>query len=187
MQTAARLITTYRQQATAVAQIKAANNYQFGTLTARTYNTNYTPYNYNSGITNTPVNSSFWSKIGYSASSGLRLARTALSRSVGFIGYCARFVKNAIASCGLGSYVSGDAHEMIRILRNNKKFKEIPAYGVNPRTLPPGCVLVYGRGVSGYSSRYGHTEITTGDGRAVSDGITNNIRGNITAIFVPVA
>lgn len=206
MATAAKLAYTNAQRAAAMQKYR--ENYKFGTLTARTNQTNYTPYVYNNTYNNntsslnyTPAvssqnykpatvsgsNSSLWSKMGYCASSGIRLARTALSRAVGFTGWCARYVKNAIASCGLGSYVSGDAYEMIDILRNNKNFKEIPARGVNPRTLPPGCILVYERGVSGYSSKYGHTEITTGDGRAVSDGITNNIRGNITAIFMPVA
>ena len=185
MQVAARCIASYRQQAAMQAQVKAAYNYRFGSLTTRQNSFNNPS---NSGfMANYPTGSSLWNQIGYCASSGLRLARTAMSRAVGFTGYCARYVKNAIASCGLGRYVSGNACDMIRILRNNKNFREIPARGVNPRTLPPGCVLVYERGVSGYSSRYGHTEITTGDGRAVSDGVTNNIRGNITAIFVPVA
>lgn len=193
MQVAAKQMAIYRQQKAALAQMRsytANSNYKFGTLTTRSNISNYrpltssTPYN-SSSMGN--LGSSFLKNIGYCASSGLRLAKTAMSRAVGFTGWCARYVKNAIASCGLGSYVRGDAHEMIRILRNNKKFKEIPAHGVNPKTLPPGCILVYGKGVSGYSSKYGHTEITTGDGRAVSDGITNNIRGNVTAIFVPVA
>ncbi len=196
MQSAQQLAARYKQQAEMMEkfqqQLKQNNSsYKFGSLTSSLRFTNYNPYNitqpsFNYTISNNN-NPGFWKKIGYNISSGLRLARTAMSKAVGFTGYCARYVKNAIASCGLGKYVSGNAYEMIRILRNNKNFKEIPAQGVNPNTLPPGCILVYERGVSGYSSKYGHTEITTGDGRAVSDGVTNNIRGNITAIFMPVA
>lgn len=130
---------------------------------------------------------SFWERMGYCATSGVRLARTALSRAVGFTGYCARYVKNAIASAGLGPHVSGNACDMVNILRHNRNFREIPVAGLNLNSLPAGCILVYGRGVAGYSARYGHTEITTGDRRAVSDGITNNIRGNVTAVFMPVA
>ena len=135
----------------------------------------------------TNQNSSAWSKLGYCADAGIRLAKTALNSAVGFIGYCARYVKNAIARCGLGQYVSGNACDMVSIMRNNKKFREINPAGVNLKTLPAGCVLVYGRGVAGYSRQYGHVEIATGDGRCVSDGITRNPRGVPTAIFMPVS
>lgn len=174
-----------QQAITSAYKLPSYSKYRFGALTTPVRN-NYT---YTS-ITSTRAaakNSSFWERLGYKASSGLRLARTAMSRARGFVGRCAKYVKNAIASCGLGRYVNGNACEMTRILRNNKNFREISPAGVDLKSLPAGCILVYGRGVSGYSSRYGHTEITTGSGKAVSDGITNNIRGNVTAIFIPVA
>ena len=74
---------------------------------------------------------------------------------------------------------------MADVLKNNKNFKQISPEGVDLKKLPAGCVLVFGRGKSGYSSSYGHTEITTGTGKAVSDGITNNLR-KPSAIFIPV-
>lgn len=132
-------------------------------------------------------NSSVWAKLGYCAEAGVRLAKTALNSVVGFIGYCCRYVKNAIKKCGLGEYVSGNACDMVSIMRKNKKFREINPAGVNVKNLPAGCVLVYGRGVAGYSSKYGHVEIATGDGRCVSDGVTRNPRNNPTAIFIPVS
>lgn len=132
-------------------------------------------------------NSSAWSKLGYCAEAGMRLAKTALNSVVGFIGYCCRYVKNAIKKSGLGEYVSGNACDMVSIMRNNKKFKEINPAGVNVKNLPAGCVLVYGRSVAGYSSKYGHVEISTGDGKCVSDGITRNPRNNPTAIFMPIS
>ncbi len=132
-------------------------------------------------------NSSFWKTLGYCADAGLKLAKTALSRVVGFIGYCAKYVKTAISKAGLGKYESGHAKDMVSIMRRNKKFKEISTNGVNLKSLPAGCVLVYGAGVAGYSSKYGHTEITTGDGRAVSDGVTRNLHKTPTAIFMPVS
>jgi len=176
-----------KQQQAAVSAYKPAvrSKYKFGTLTTPVKN-NYT-YTSIKPTRTVVKNPSFWDRLGYKASSGLRLAKTAMSRACGFVGRCAKYVKNAIASCGLGKYVSGNACEMTRILRNNKNFREISPAGVDLKSLPAGCVLVYGRGVSGYSSRYGHTEITTGSGKAVSDGITNNIRDNVTAIFIPVA
>ena len=75
---------------------------------------------------------------------------------------------------------------MSNILRKNKNFKEISPSKVNVEDLPAGCVIVYNKGVQGYSPEYGHTEITTGDGRAVSDGITQNLHKTPSAIFVPV-
>ena len=85
----------------------------------------------------------------------------------------------------MGSYVSGHGYQMTDILSRNKNFKQISASGVDVTKLPAGCVLVYGKGVSGYNKDYGHTEITTGDGRGVSQAITYNVR-KPSAIFIPV-
>jgi len=123
---------------------------------------------------------------GYNACAGTKLANIALNNSVGWTGYCAKSVKNAICKADLGSYQYGHAYQMPSILRNNKNFKEIPVDTVNVKDLPAGCVLVYDKGSQGYSSKYGHTEITTGDGRAVSDGITKNLYKKPSAIFMPV-
>lgn len=122
----------------------------------------------------------------YDASAGKKLANTALEASKGFKGRCAASVKTAIKDAQLGSYESGHAHQVDDILRRNKNFKEISVQDVNLKELPAGCVLVYEKGVAGYSKQYGHTEITTGDGRAVSDGITNNLYKKPSSIFVPV-
>lgn len=123
---------------------------------------------------------------GYNASKGERLANIALNRSVGWTGYCARYVKNSIQNAGLGLYKYGHAYQMKDILKNNSNFKEISTENVDVKDLPAGCVLVYGKGKEGYSKNYGHTEITTGDGRAVSDGITKNLYKKPSAIFIPV-
>lgn len=132
-------------------------------------------------------NASLWKKLGYSAKKGWELAKKAVSSVVGFTGKCARYVKNAIAKAGLGKYEYGNACDMVSIMRRNKNFKEINPNGVDLKKLPAGCVLVYGKGVAGYSSKYGHTEITTGSGKAVSDGVTQNLHRKPTAIFMPVA
>ena len=122
----------------------------------------------------------------YNAAKGKRLANIALNRSVGWTGYCARYVKNSIQAANLGSYEYGHAYQMSSILRHNKNFKEISAESVDVSQLPAGCVLVYDKGTQGYSKNYGHTEITTGDGRAVSDGITKNLYRKPSSIFIPV-
>ena len=123
---------------------------------------------------------------GYNAFKGERLANTALQNSVGWTGWCAAYVKKSIQQSNLGSYQAGHAFQMPSILRNNNNFKEISPENVDVKDLPAGCVLVYGKGKEGYSKDYGHTEITTGDGRAVSDGITRNLYKKPSNIFIPV-
>lgn len=103
-----------------------------------------------------------------------------------FTGNCARYVKIAIRDAGLGAYPDGHAYQMIEPLRQNKNFKEISTEGVNLKQLPAGCVLVYGKGVSDYSNKYGHIELTLGNGKAVSDGTTDNLYKKPSAIFMPV-
>ena len=122
----------------------------------------------------------------YNAFKGEKLANIAMNNSVGWTGFCAAYVKEDIREAGLGSYASGHAYKMSEILRNNKNFKEISPDDVDVSELPAGCVLVYDKGVAGYSKKYGHTEITTGDGRAVSDGITKNLYKKPSSIFIPV-
>ena len=142
---------------------------------------------------------------GYSSNLGEKLANIALYNSKyiidrntktvtsqtkdqnNFIGNCATYVKTAIRDAGLGEYESGHAYELADILRKNKNFKEISPSEYNVNCLPAGCVLVYGKGSQNYNKSYGHTEITTGDNRAVSDGITQNLHKKPDAIFIPVA
>ena len=69
--------------------------------------------------------------------------------------------------------------------KSTGNFKEISAQGVDLKKLPAGCILCYDKGVAGYNSKYGHTEITLGNGKSVSDGITRNIRPG-ARILIPV-
>lgn len=129
---------------------------------------------------------------GYNAETGQKLAKIAMDRrqadrwsSIKGTGKCATYTKKAIEAAGMGSYVMGDGYQMTSILSKNKNFKQISPNGIDVKDLPAGCVLVYGKGVSGYHKQYGHTEITTGDGRGVSQAITYNVR-KPSAIFIPV-
>ena len=70
-------------------------------------------------------------------------------------------------------------------LKDINHFKEISPNSVNVKDLPAGCVIVFDRGMHEYSDKYGHVEITTGDGRGVSDGVTTNLQ-KPSAIFMPV-
>lgn len=123
---------------------------------------------------------------GYNSKAGRTLAQIASNRASNFHGQCATYVKQAIQNAGLGDYQQGDAYKCADILSRNKNFKEISTTGLDLSSLPAGCVLVYGKGVSGYNKYAGHTEITLGNGQAASDGITNNIRQG-ARVFVPVS
>lgn len=139
----------------------------------------------------------------YNEDSGKRLAKKAL-QNAGFViddstkvtskkknpdkftSYCTRYVKAAIRDSGLGEYYNaGSAYQMTSYLRNNDNFKEISS-STPLKDVPAGCILVYDRGVGGYSSEHGHIEIKTEDGRAVSDGITDNLYKRPSHIFMPV-
>ncbi len=125
-------------------------------------------------------------QVGYSAAKGEKLSKIAQKNTVGFTGNCAKYVKNAISEANLGKYKSGNAYQCAEILENNPNFKEISTQGLNLKDLPAGCILVYDKGQSGYSRKYGHVEITRGDGKADSDGTTKNIRAG-ARVFVPVS
>ena len=136
-------------------------------------------------IDNTSSNISLLKSIGYDSTKGDRLAKIAKKNASGFSGNCATYVKRDIAAAGLGKYEYGHAFQCDDILRKNPNFKEISTVGLDLKTLPAGCVLVYERGVAGYSNKYGHIEITDGKGNAYSDGKTRNI-GPGAKVFIPV-
>ena len=121
----------------------------------------------------------------YNSSAGEKLTRYALSHATKSSGQCARFVKKAIENTGLGRYESGHAYQMPSILRSNPHVKEVSPSSVNVKDLPAGYIIILDRGMYDYSNKYGHVEITTGDGRGVSDGITKKLQ-QPSAIFVPV-
>ena len=175
--------------------IKNYSTYTSGNNLFSLYNNNFEKKKkvLDSNNNNTTTNSLRSNKVsttledaGYDKTKGDKLANTAAKNTVGFTHQCATYVKNAIQNSGLGAYEYGDAYECANILKRNKNFKEISTKGLDLSTLPAGCVLVYDKGVAGYSSKYGHTEITLGNGQAASDGVTNNIRQG-ARVFVPVS
>ncbi len=123
---------------------------------------------------------------GYNAQKGSRLARYAMAHQAGsWNSLCATYVKNAIQGTGLGEYKPGHGFQMASVLNGNPNFKRV-SNNLDVKSLPAGCILVYGKGVAGYSSSYGHVEITTGNGTCVSDNVTHNPRQHPSAIFIPV-
>lgn len=146
---------------------------------------NSTLFKTKTNSSNISVNESL-QNVGYSAGKGQKLANIAKQNATGFKKLCATYVKRDIEQAGLGEYKSGHAYQCDGILSKNPNFKEISTKGLNLETLPAGCVLVYDKGVSRYSKKYGHIEITDGNGNAFSDGKTRNIRPG-AKVFVPVS
>ena len=126
-------------------------------------------------------------KLGYSKEIGQKLAQNAAAKAKkNSTGYCARYVKQALEGCGLGNGESGDAYKWEDILRRNPNFKEVKISGKDFKKLPAGCIIVYPKGDAGYSSQYGHIEISLGNGKAVSD-FVNNIKASDNAtVFIPI-
>ena len=158
------------------------------------YNANqYFQSLYNMLMYNTPIPSGLsWQPSGdytkienYNSVKGEKLAKTIVANTVGFTGNCARYVRTALEANGLGNGERGSGYKYADILSRNPNFKEISTANLDLSKLPPGCILVYGRGVANYSSDDGHVEVTLGNGKAASDGITNNIRAG-ARVFIPV-
>ena len=133
------------------------------------------------------VNEKYWKNLGYNAAKGQKLAKQAAkSAAGGFRRKIARYVKKAIEAVGLGKYIHGvNGKDMARAYGNNKNFRKISGAGIDTSKLPAGCILVFEGGKSGYSQRYGHTEISLGNGTCISDGKTTRPKP-CSYILVPV-
>ena len=129
----------------------------------------------------------YWASLGYNPQKGQRLAREARRGiATSFTGYCARYTKNAIARAGLGSYqYNVNGCDMARAYGNNGNFKVISGAGVDLKTVPAGCVLVYEAGKSDHHPIYGHTGVAQVDGTECSDYITRYPK-ECSYILVPV-
>ena len=128
------------------------------------------------------------SDVNYDANAAKKLAQNATSHAgARSQKRCAEFVSDAIEASGI-SITRGHAYQMENNLRNNPNFKEVKVSQNELASLPAGCILVYPRGSAGYSSQYGHIEITLGDGKAASDFVNTNPKySSDMKVFVPVS
>lgn len=122
----------------------------------------------------------------YNATKGNLLANIAAQRAVGEVGYCAKFVQEAISIAGLGACTGANAFEMADTLRLNPNFREISKDEVDINSLPAGCILVYDKCTRHPDEIYGHIEFTRGNGEGISDGISKSLHPNPSAVFIPV-
>ena len=122
----------------------------------------------------------------YNAENGKKLADYAKQHATGTTGNCSKFVSNALEGTGLmGNMTRGHAYKQQGKLRKNPNFKEVSVEGTDWNKLPAGCILCYNKGSQNYSAEHGHIQITTGDGKAVSDFEATEIK-KPDAIFMPV-
>ena len=125
--------------------------------------------------------------VSYNKKNGEKLSLYIKMHATGFSGGCAKACSDALVATKLSNGQRGHAWQMIKILRNNTHFKEVPISSItDTASIPKGAILVYGKGVCGYSKTYGHVEVAIGNGKAASDGIHNIKKGMPSAVFVPV-
>ena len=126
----------------------------------------------------------------YSSSKGQALANDVYSHRAGFTGHCAAYVKKGLRRTGLVNLGSCNGEGVDDAMRasGTSNFIEVKITSREQlRSLPSGCVVVYEKGAAGYNARYGHVEVTMGNGTAVSDGVTHNMRySENMSVFVPV-
>ena len=127
-------------------------------------------------------------QVGYDKQKGKQLAQDVLNHANSkSTGYCARSVKESLARTGLADYESGHAYQCADMLSDNPNFKEVKVDAKDIDDLTAGCIVVYPKGDSGYSSKYGHIEVALGNGKAASDFVNNNVKNSDNArVFVPV-
>lgn len=159
-----------------------STNYSYKTNSSKKSKTNYT---FHTSSFNTNTNLPALKDVGYNSDKGYKLAKDIAGNAVGFTSNCALYVRKSLDRTGLGTGERGDGCDYAGILSRNPNFKEVSSKDVSLSSLPAGCILVYDRGAAGYSSSAGHVEVTLGNGQAVSDGVTNNIRQG-ARVFVPV-
>jgi LysM repeat protein len=106
-------------------------------------------------------------------------------------GYCARGVSDAIQR-SMGVNVRANANRLDNALSGNRRFREIQGMSLDQALNTPGLVITWERSNhSRAGMRYGHTAITSGDGRTTySDIVDRNTSGagrTGMRIFEPVA
>ncbi|MDD4952909.1 MAG: hypothetical protein PHV85_10200 [Desulfovibrionaceae bacterium] len=138
-----------------------------------------------------------------------KLAQSIWSKAKGFSGYCYAAVKEGldkILPSGWRSQVGpASAYQFATSLnRNPKLFDKLKLRKLDPaalsdRKLPVGAIIVYGRGMCGFSPKHGHIEVVVSENppKACSDGcmgipssrfdcIKKNSPRNWVNVYVPV-
>jgi hypothetical protein len=114
---------------------------------------------------------------GYDKETAKKLAGQSLAETAGrksSIGYCARYVNNALEKAGLvdtDSTRKPSAYQLASVYENNPAFAKVEVSREELKNLPAGCIVVWQRG-GGFGqafAKHGHVFITQGNGKATSD------------------
>lgn len=141
-----------------------------------------------------PSDISWWVAQGFDVEKGKALSDWMVNRVNGlkekFTGNCVGIVRegiNAIFYNGETHYTRfGKACNVGRdFLSSDSNFKKISPEGISPSDIPAGAIIIYGPGYSTKNPTCGHGEVSNGQGRGYSDGVTR-IKSNIQEIWIPV-
>ncbi len=126
-------------------------------------------------------NIKWWLDKGYNPDKGKALLDYARPRATGFRGECVGYVRKAINNV----YYNGNTHykqfgkacnvgrDFLTSDRHFKKITGVELANINPKDIPEGVFIIYGPGYSKKHPTCGHGELSDGNGRGYSDGITN--------------
>lgn len=144
-----------------------------------------------------PKDIQWWKNLGYNAQKGKELMNYMSQHVTGFTGNCVGVVREAINKVYYGGnkhYKSfGKACNVGRdFLSTDKHFKKVTGIelaNIDPKDIPEGVVIIYGPGYSQKHPTCGHGEISNGNGKGYSDGIShirNSGNRMIQELWIPV-
>ena len=142
-------------------------------------------------------NIQWWKNLGYNPQKGRELMNYMRGHVTDFGGNCVGVVREAInrvyyggsrhyarfgKACNVGrDFLSSDRHF--------RKVTGVNLASINPKDIPEGVIIIYGPGYSRKHPTCGHGEISNGNGRGYSDGIThikNSGSQVIKELWIPV-
>lgn len=142
-------------------------------------------------------NIQWWVNLGYNKQKGKELMNFMRPKATGFNGNCVGVVRQAINHV----YYNGAKHytqfgkacnvgrDFLSTDSNFKKVTGVDLASINVKDIPEGVIIIYGPGYSKKHPTCGHGEISDGNGKGYSDGIThikNEGNRTIKELWVPV-
>jgi hypothetical protein len=134
----------------------------------------------------------------YNGGMGGKLAQFAKAQAMaagGFtsLGKCAYYVEAALEKVGI--QYRGHAFELKEQLDRDKRFRRVEVSDAEMRSLPPGAITVHDRNLAnlgaGKGAKYGHVEISLGNGQAASDYVGKQMEhhyaGGKRFVYIPIS
>lgn len=142
-------------------------------------------------------NIQWWKSLGYNPQKGKELMNYMRGHVTGFKGNCVGVVREGINHV----YYGGQEHykrfrkacnvgkEFLSTDKNFRKVTGLNLANLDPKDIPEGVIIIYGPGYSRKHPECGHGEVSNGQGRGYSDGITyikNSGKQKIQELWIPV-